>query len=275
MRTILSLLQHTAALLGLDQKRCVACFTPYSPITDSSFADLYNMQHSTVPATHGHWNTPPQLCPDCLKELPPRTKGYCPVCGKLYATESGTPARCSRCLVSPPPWTRMTFFGAYKGLLRELLLQHKFHSRLDTGITLARLLASTYQPAETPPAAVIPLPLHTARLKARGHNQTLLPAILLAQKMDIPLLPKALRRIRATIPQASLTKQERQTNLQHAFSANLPKTLRGTHLLLVDDIATTCMTLEYAATALLAGGAGSIEVAVIARTPEPSDTTSP
>ena len=274
MRNVLTLLKSTSVFLGLDQKRCAACFTPYSPATDLSFADLYEQQmhkEGLPGCALSGWNHPPQLCPDCLEELAPRTKGYCPVCGMLYSKEAGEPSRCSRCMVAPPPWTHITMYGAYEGLLRELLLQHKFHNRLDTGLTVARLLAAVYKPKDVRPVAVVPMPLHSERLKNRGHNQTLLPAKLLGQKLGIQVLPHVLRRVRATAPQASLDKKDRKKNVEHAFEATLPNVLQGAHVLLVDDIATTCTTLEQGAATLLKEGAGSVEVAIIARTPEPSD----
>lgn len=290
MHSVFALLKSTAAFLGLDQTRCVSCFAPYSPVADVSFRAMYEHElppHNTVesaPCTnhepsssanravassYPRWDKPPQLCPDCLQKLAPRTRGYCPACGKLYATESCAPSRCSDCLISPPPWTHLSFYGAYEGILRELLLQYKFHGRLDTGLTLARLLAGSYSIQQTTPVAVVPVPLHNTRLLERGHNQSLLPAKLLAAKIEAELAPSILRRTRKTPPQAMLQKKERQKNISGAFSASLPDYLNGQHLLLVDDIATTGATLRQAATTLLNAGAGSIEVALFARTPEP------
>ena len=294
MHSVFALLKSTAAFLGLDQTRCVACFAPYSPAADISFQAMYEDKlpspDETQPVSstpgkipsqsacselssfHFRWNKPPQLCPDCLQKLAPRTKGYCPICGKLYAVESGAPSRCSDCLLSPPPWTHLSFYGAYEGTLRELLLQYKFHGRLDTGLTLARLLAASYSVSQTPPVAVVPVPLHSTRLLERGHNQSLLPAKLLASKINAELAPSILRRTRKTPPQAMLQKKERQKNISGAFTALLPDHLKGQHLLLVDDIATTGATLGQAAKTLLKAGAGSLEVALLARTPEPEDT---
>lgn len=275
MFSIRGVLKRIAALMGVDEARCVSCLEPYSPVTDISFHALYK-DHITVTNNtqsqlrfHHQWNLEPQLCPDCLLQLAPRTEGYCPICGMLYAKAIGTPSRCSSCLFSPPPWTHITLYSGYEGLLRKLLLQHKFHGRLDSGLTLARLLAARYTCKVTAPAAVIPVPLHNARLLHRGHNQTMLCAKLIAQKINVPLLPEVLRRNRETTPQATLSKKERARNLSGAFSAHIPESLRNAHLLLVDDIATTGSTLQQATKTLLDGGAGSVEVAIMAKTPEP------
>ncbi|SHJ08608.1 ComF family protein [Halodesulfovibrio aestuarii] len=277
MHSVFALLKSTAAFLGLDETRCVSCFAPYSPLTDISFRSLYEEQLTTPEKTeyserlHHQWSLSLQLCPDCLRQLAPRTQGYCPSCGMLYAKASGTPSRCSSCMITPPPWTHITLYGAYEGILRELLLKHKFHNRLDAGLTLARLLATKYYPLAITPAAVVPIPLHSSRLLHRGHNQSMLSAKLLAQKINAHLMPELLQRNRETTPQATLSKKERNRNLSGAFTATIPSALKNTHILLVDDIATTGSTLRQAAKALLSGGAGSVEVAIMARTPEPEN----
>lgn len=277
MHSVFTLLKSTAAFLGLDETRCVSCFAPYSPVKEVSFRSLYE-EECTLPEKteytkrlHHQWSLSPQLCPDCLQHLPPRSQGYCPDCGMLYAKAVGAPSRCSTCMITPPPWTHITLYGAYEGILRELLLKHKFHGRLDAGLTLARLLAALYSPRETPPAAVVPVPLHESRLLHRGHNQSMLSAKLIAQKIEAPLLPDLLRRNRQTAPQATLNKKERNQNLSGAFTATIPSAFQNTHILLVDDIATTGSTLRQAARTLLEGGAGSVEVAIMARTPEPEN----
>lgn len=275
MHSVFALLKSTASFLGLDETRCVSCFAPFSPTKSTSFKALYEEQNNppTPPnytkRLHHQWSLSPQLCPDCLRQLAPRTQGYCPSCGMLYAKAVGAPSRCSTCLITPPPWTYLTFYGAYEGILRELLLKHKFHNRLDAGLTLARLLAAIYIPHETKPDAVVPIPLHDSRLMQRGHNQSMLSAKLLAQKIERPLMPDLLRRTRATTPQATLSKKERQKNLSGAFTAAIPSPLRSKHILLVDDITTTGSTLRQATNTLLQGGAGSVEIAFMARTPEP------
>ncbi|WP_175566019.1 ComF family protein [Halodesulfovibrio marinisediminis] len=242
-----------------------------------SFRSLYEEQNNLPEKTeytkrlHHQWSLSPQLCPDCLRQLAPRTQGYCPDCGMLYAKAVGQPSRCSACMVSSPPWTYLTFYGAYEGILRELLLKHKFHGRLDAGLTLARLLAAIYSPHEVTPAAVVPIPLHNSRLLQRGHNQSMLSAKLIAQKIEVPLLPELLRRNRETTPQATLSKKERNQNLSGAFTATIPPELKNAHILLIDDIATTGSTLRQATKTLLQGGAGSVEVAFMARTPEPEN----
>jgi len=113
--------------------------------------------------------------------------------------------------------------------------------------------------------AVIPLPLHTRRLRERGFNQAVELARSVA-RVSAPVLVAALARTADTHPQAGLSLEERKHNVRDIFS--LTQDVSGYRLLLVDDIATTCATLESAAKTLLKAGAVSVDVAVVARTPE-------
>lgn len=112
---------------------------------------------------------------------------------------------------------------------------------------------------------VVPIPLHPRRLRERGFNQALELAKPLAEHLGAPLEFARLARTGYTHPQAGLSLKERKRNVRGLFAA---EGVTGKRLLLVDDIATTCATLESAATALLHAGAVSVDVAVAARTPD-------
>jgi len=216
--------------------------------------------------------TLPPLCPDCAHALRPRSGGHCPRCGLLFAQESMPVTPCSACLADPPPWNTLTFCGAYEGTLRHSILRFKFHGALELGPVFGSLLAGRVAArlgsAPCPPQVIIPVPLHPARLAERGYNQTLELARPMAKALNIPLRPHLLLRPVATPHQIGLSRQERQRNLRNAFAAPHPERLAGVHILLADDIMTTGSTIAAAAKVLLQAGAGSVHVAVIARTPE-------
>lgn len=119
---------------------------------------------------------------------------------------------------------------------------------------------------------VVPVPLHRARYRARGFNQTrLLAAKALGRlaathpHLKLTLTPNALLRVRATATQAGLTPRQRRLNLRKAFAVNNASTVAGRHILLIDDILTTGATVRAASKALLDAGARSVWVATLAR----------
>ena len=99
---------------------------------------------------------------------------------------------------------------------------------------------------------IVPVPLHALRLAERGYNQSALLARALATQLGIPLRLTALRRQRATLPQAHLGREQRHDNLRQAFVPTAVEA--GSRVLLVDDVITTGSTLRACSDALQQGG---------------------
>jgi ComF family protein len=106
------------------------------------------------------------------------------------------------------------------------------------------------------------VPLHAARERERGYNQAAALADALAATLAAPRLPRALRRLRATRPQAQLSERERRANLAGAFGLERPASLAGRRVLVVDDVMTTGATIAACLEALRAAGAVAAGVAL-------------
>jgi ComF family protein len=104
------------------------------------------------------------------------------------------------------------------------------------------------------PDLIVPVPLHSRRLRSRGFNPAAQIARSLAREYEIPFDAVALRRTRDTPSQTGLDRRERRSNVRGAFQSR-----RGRHaperIWLVDDVVTTSSTLTEAAIALHAAGA--------------------
>jgi ComF family protein len=139
--------------------------------------------------------------------------------------------------------------------------------RLDyLGRHLAASLAEALGDRLTGCDRVVPVPLHWRRRLARGYNQAERIARPLAAHLGLPYIP-ALARRRATPPQSLLGRDQRLANLRRAFRIPRPERVRGFHILLVDDVATTGATLDAAAAALKTAGAVRVTALVAGRTP--------
>lgn len=233
----------------LFEERCAACAAPVS--------GRFPRKHSIAPP----------LCAGCAAALRRREGGYCPACGNMTALPNAAPSLCGACIIrrdagKPLPWGTLTFFASYEGALRELILRCKAGHDLPLALLLGHLLASL-PGIQGPYDAVIPIPLHGAKLRNRGFNQALEMARPLARRLNAPLAPELLTRTVKTRTQTGLSLADRKRNVRGAFAA--PKSVRGKHLLLIDDVATTGATLEEAALALKNQGALLIDVAVLAR----------
>ena len=153
----------------------------------------------------------------------------------------------------------------YAPPLDRWLPRFKFHRDLAAGRLLSQLMLEVVGGVERP-QALLPIPLHHARLRQRGYDQALELAKPLAAALAIPLMPQLLQRTRATAPQSELDRADRHRNLRGAFAVRDEHALPR-HVVLVDDVMTTGSTLQAAAAALRAAGVERVDAWVCARVP--------
>ena len=208
-------------------------------------------------------------CSQCAAALQPRLGGYCPLCGSVYAQSGEPPGLCLDCLAAGRPWDGFGFHHVYQGLLRDLILAWKFQGELGYSLLLRELLVSAFERHLHRERfdLVVPVPIHQARLRQRGFNQSLELARSLVRKQRIPLGANALRRWKNTPPQTGLSRRERQSNLRGAFRGSVEQ-IDGRSVLLVDDIYTTGATVKACAAAIRKAGARRVSVLVLARAME-------
>jgi ComF family protein len=113
---------------------------------------------------------------------------------------------------------------------------------------------------------VVPVPLHRKKFNTRGFNQAALLAQHIAKANNLRFAPRALRRVQMAEIQSTLSKKDREKNLQGAFLANTSMVAEK-NILLVDDVATTLSTLNECSKMLKKSGAKNIWAVVAARTP--------
>jgi predicted amidophosphoribosyltransferase len=115
-------------------------------------------------------------------------------------------------------------------------------------------------------ATVVPVPTTAGRLRARRYNQAELLARRVADAHGLPLRHALVRRAGGR-SQTALTPAERRDNVRGAFapSPGSAASLRGTHVLLVDDVLTTGATASEAASVLADMGARSVTLLTFAR----------
>lgn len=196
-------------------------------------------------------------CLPCDAALPYLTAPHCPVCA--LPTLHG--AVCGRCLKHPPQFDRTVAAYAYAFPLDKLVQALKFNEQLLLAQQLANKLA---QRVAIRPDCIIAMPLHPARLRERGFNQSLELARRIARLLDVPLLSHVCQRVRDTPPQSAMTWKERGKNMRQAFTC--PENLAGQHIAVVDDVMTSGASLNGVAHALRRAGAREVSAWVVART---------
>ena len=201
------------------------------------------------------------LCADCSDELP-RNRSCCARCALPLAVPA---ASCGECQRRAPPWEAAWAPFRYGWPLDRLEARFKFGRDLAAG----RVLATLWQREATPlpkPGLLLPVPLHTGRLRRRGYNQALELAKPLARALAVPLRHDLLRRQRATEAQTDLDAVARRRNVRGAFAVREGIALPA-HVAILDDVMTTGATLAECTRVLKRAGARRVDVWALARAP--------
>lgn len=219
------------------------------------------------------------FCPTCWEMSPRVQRPFCSICGRPHegSVGFGPPANypCSDCRAqkeSTRAFNRIYGAAIYEGPIAETIKLLKFNDRPRAARPLTALMRD-FMSQELDCAAysaVVAVPLHRVRRRARGFNQ----AELLAQQL-LPALPNArwldaLRRIRPTRTQSWLkSPRARMENVKGAFAVQDADGVSGATILLVDDVVTTAVTVNECARVLRAAGALHVDVlaAAVARGP--------
>ncbi|TYR80128.1 ComF family protein [Priestia megaterium] len=146
----------------------------------------------------------------------------------------------------------------YNDFLKGVMAQFKYRGDYLLHTIFKDQWMNLYKKKIHSPSILVPIPLSQERLYERGFNQSEALASLLSQTMAYPL--KRLHHEK----QSKKTRGERLQNRQ-LFALLDDSLVRGQHIVLIDDVYTTGVTLRMAANCLKEGGALSVQSLTIAR----------
>jgi competence protein ComFC len=153
----------------------------------------------------------------------------------------------------------------FDGVIRQAIHELKYRNLRALVGLLAQLLNHYLINNPVPGEVLVPVPLHSKRLRERGYNQSRLLAQQLGKLANLPVVDDCLVRQRHAPPQArTFTVDERRSNVADAFSCR-DRRLEGKQVLLIDDVSTSGATLDACARALKQAGAASVWGLVLAR----------
>ena len=209
---------------------------------------------------------PTGLCTDCLAEWRallgwPR----CASCGlALPSRDGGT--TCGACSARPWPFDGVVAAVDLEPSVRELVHRLKYGQDFSVLPLLQETLADALngKPPQELPDALVPMPMHPRQRRRRGFNQAWLLADGLRRTVDRPLIGRGVRRVRDTGTLTDRSARERRRALKGAFNVEgvVPR-----RVAIVDDVLTTGASARALAAELRHGGAASVLVWSLARTP--------
>ena len=213
------------------------------------------------------------LCALCRDKI--RLVGHplCTICGRPFPDASGDDHACGVCLGRPPHFVRARAWACYpreeaeQHPLRQAVQKFKYGRKVSLGKPLGRLMARGCREflKDCDADLIVPVPLHSKRLRWRGFNQALLLARHLSEAYGVAVDPFVLRRIKETPAQTQLNEEERRRNVRGAFALERGRSLEGRKILLVDDVYTSGATVNECSRTLKRGGAEEVFVVTLAR----------
>ena len=213
-----------------------------------------------------------RVCTGCWARLPRLPFPRCDRCG--HPTHG---FECRWCVLLPP------YVRAVRSLCWErpdttaqsIVHRFKYGGWPAIADEMATHMARLDWPADVrrERSAIVPVPLAATRMRERGFNQSELLGVALAAEWAVPVWTDVLARARDTPSQTRLTPEDRIRNVSGAFRAPpvARATLRGSHVVLIDDVVTTAATLNACAAALYDGGARILSYVTFARAPSSGD----
>jgi ComF family protein len=238
------------------------------------------------------------FCNEDWQKLQFITEPKCKICSQPFVTEidasltSNSIANknnqqnhsllCLKCLTTKPSYdTSITIF-CYNDLLKKIIGDMKYRDATQLSKKFGKMLWQKIAPEIQNYDLIIAVPLHKIRLRERKFNQAILLVKAILQsannaqknvhhiKNHLPkFYPDILLRTKYTTAQVKLDRKMRQENLRGIFAINKKycDAIKGSSVLLVDDVTTTGATLDNCALALKEAGANKVTIATIARTP--------
>ena len=213
------------------------------------------------------------VCPDCRGSFVPVEPPFCVVCGEPAEGSFIPSGLCRRCAAAPPSFEEARAVYVNTGSLRDLLLAFKYGGAVHLAGSFAQMMAEAVRGNlhwfGGKERLLVPVPMHRGKQAQRGYNQAQELAELLGKELDWPYAG-VLKRLPDTLPQASLSREQRLRHARKIYAADEKgmkrRPVRGRDVLLVDDVFTTGATADSCARLLLRAGAASVCVLTLART---------
>lgn len=205
----------------------------------------------------------------------------CPVCGEFVRPEEGFCGECAEMLVRYDGDHAVSgangFLAPFKytPAIKPAIMLMKDgiggNAPFAFGGALAELLQSEWIAERID--MIVPTPMFRSDVRKRGFNQAELIARELGRRLNVTVRSDIVIKVRETLPQKTLDRDQRQVNLCGAFSLTTAEDVKGRKVLLLDDVCTTGSTLAELTGLLKNNGAAEVWCAACCKTPDRKDLT--
>ena len=127
----------------------------------------------------------------------------------------------------------------------NILYELKYKNHPEIGETMGRMMARELQRGDFFDGidGIVPVPLAKKRERQRGYNQSMEIAKGVSEITRLPIYDKVVKRNTFSGSQTSKGRWERNENVDNVFELLDGDSIRGKHLLIIDDVVTTGATI--------------------------------
>jgi len=184
------------------------------------------------------------LCAECELKIQTFVSPYCLTCGRPVGSFRQT--KCRRCREKPFSFDIARAITIYDSPMKEAIQAFKYRKIISFRLFFINLLIEFMNgnPFFREVDAILPVPLHPTRLREREFNQSEIIARGISDWYHVPLISKAVDRVKKTQSQVGLSMKERRLNLLGAFEVKNAALVRHQRILIIDDVITSRSTVE-------------------------------
>ena len=205
----------------------------------------------------------PDLCLLCDDSLAKPDKYICEKCWAsltVFPDQSGQPVRSLRGL-----FDRIWIGWSYDSRMRQIIHLFKYQRRPEMAdMIICQWIKTLAHPDYFKNFdLVLPVPIHSARFRWRGFNQSEKLARRLAQAFNLKMETENTVRVINTPSQTLLNREKRWDSVARAFQVHDESSIKNKRILIVDDLVTSGATLHSLAKTLQEHNAASVSAAVL------------
>jgi competence protein ComFC len=205
--------------------------------------------------------------PKCQKKIKFIEPPYCEICGLPKPGQITNKFTCTFCRDIPRYFSSARAVFAARDVGLDLIHLYKYGRCLWLEPLLGGLLVQHAAPGLHLHQwdFIVPVPLHPQKKAEREFNQAERLARPLSGATQIPLETRSLIRVKPTMSQTTLSREERAANVRDAFELRAGHPFRGKRVVVLDDVLTTCATTNACARVLSDAGADEVCVWTLSR----------
>ena len=193
----------------------------------------------------------PRLCIVCGERLSVTEEVICGKCN-LHLPRTGFQRDPRENVMTKMFWGRIPieratalFYYESHAETANILYELKYKNHPEIGETMGRMMARELQRGDFFDGidGIVPVPLAKRRERQRGYNQSMEIAKGVSEITNLPIYNKVVKRKTFNGSQTSKGRWERNENVENVFELLDGDSVRGKHLLIIDDVVTTGATV--------------------------------